>query len=100
MARVIHRKNTPEGPRAARSAAAPDPLAESSAVTVEKTNHEGLTWPEWAYAAGVLEPRMLGHHATHEAAGYAHLYVNERRAWRNGEDPTEWRADEDKNRPK
>lgn len=77
------------------------------AVT-SQTNHEGLTWPEWAYAAGIQEPKYR--HAvksggapvwvSHELPGYAYLFVNERRAWRNGEDPTEWRADEGKSRAK
>lgn len=75
------------------------------------TNREGLTWPEWAYAAAVLEPptRGLGvpaprwnpdtqepeefpiHRTHHGMRGYAWRFRKERAAWRNGEDPTEWR---------
>lgn len=76
------------------------------------TNCEGLTWPEWAYAAAIPEPhcRWIGlgasifNHETkewergpdyrvgHDRCGYAHLFVKERRAWRNGEDPSEYRG--------
>lgn len=78
----------------------------------QKTNSEGLTWPEWAYAAGVQEPAMLGvgreddrfdhdrqlwiprgqARSSHSAPGYARQFRAERRAWNSGEDPTEWRA--------
>jgi len=75
------------------------------------TNPEGLTWAEWAYAAGIPEPgvRVFGlpaphrdpttqtfyqppiHRAGHERRGYAYLFRKERKAWRQGEDPSEWR---------
>ena len=61
----------------------------------EKVNAEGLTWSEWAYAAGVREPVMHGvwdAYTSHWVPGYAYLFRKERRAWRKGEDPTEWRA--------
>lgn len=66
-----------------------------------ETNVEGLTWSEWAYAAGVEEPplRHVGSGtASHDARGYAWLYPTERRAWRAGEDPTDWRAERQKER--
>lgn len=74
-----------------------------------KTNPEGLTWAEWAYAAGIPEPLLWIpaprwdpitetayyppiHCAEHERPGYAHLFRKERKAWNRGEDPSEWRA--------
>lgn len=77
-----------------------------------KTNPEGLTWAEWAYAAGIPEPAVRGlglpaprwdpltktayyppiHRAGHDRPGYAYLFRKERKAWRQGEDPTEWRS--------
>lgn len=55
-----------------------------------ETNAEGLTWPEWAYAAGV--PPEFGLAPTLDA-----LYAW-RSAWRTGEDPSEWRAGRQKER--
>lgn len=74
-------------------------------------NSEGMTWPEWAYAAGIREPAFAGiglpvprwdpvtqtfverepWRRDHYARGYARLFRRERRAWRRGEDPSEWR---------
>jgi len=79
---------------------------------LSELNPEGLTWEEWAYAAGVEEPltRLVGlpsdrydpqtntwvpvapARTRHGFRGYAHLFRKERKAWREGEDPTEWRA--------
>lgn len=50
-------------------------------------NKEGLTWEEWATAAFLPWPGgdwLYGHPA--------HLFRKERRAWRAGEDPCDWRA--------
>jgi len=68
----------------------------------EQMNKEGLTWSEWAYAAAIEEPPTRGiglgantniiHRTHHGMRGYARHFRNERKAWRNGEDPTEWRA--------
>jgi len=66
---------------------------------MDKTNREGLTWPEWAYAAAIPEPTnatpnmcFFVHGREHGTPGYARAFRRERRAWRLGEDPTEWRA--------
>lgn len=65
---------------------------------MERVNPEGLTWPEWAYAAGIAEPTRMKcasyfvHGHSHDHPGYAQYFRKERRAWRHGEDPTEWRA--------
>lgn len=64
-------------------------------------NVEGMTWPEWAYAAGVREPHIRGiglsvdglfHGASHHWRGYRDRFPKERKAWKAGEDPSEWRA--------
>lgn len=77
-----------------------------------RTNPEGLTWAEWAYAAGIPEPPAHGIgypvprwdpltqtvyypplcREEHGVPGYAHLFRKERKAWNRGEDPSEWRA--------
>lgn len=64
---------------------------------MEKTNREGLTWAEWAYAAGVPEPvYQLGVGFDNDVVrfspntkGYSAHFRKERKAWRAGEDPTE-----------
>lgn len=50
-------------------------------------NAEGLTWTEWAAAAGLpfSDLRYELYHPVLPA------WRAERRAWRNGEDPTDWR---------
>lgn len=74
-----------------------------------KVNPEGLTWAEWAYAAGIPEPFLWIpaprwdpitqtadeppiERAEHGRRGYAHRFRKERKAWRQGEDPSEWRS--------
>jgi len=44
------------------------------------TNCEGLTWKEWLDASGCAELTRNSHQVTL------------RKAWREGEDPTEWRC--------
>jgi len=59
-------------------------------TSASRTNVEGLTWEEWAYAAGV-EPTTPGYVF---AYGYSYPYDPQRelrRAWKAGEDPTDWR---------
>lgn len=51
----------------------------------DQTNKEGLTWDEWARAA-FLKP--VGSYGTFDPSSFR----PERKAWRDGEDPTEWRA--------
>lgn len=65
-----------------------------------KTNCEGLTWDEWAYAAAIPEPTWdmrctarFSNGYDHWQAGYSQHFRKEREAWRGGEDPTDWRAD-------
>lgn len=78
---------------------------------MEQQNQEHMTWPEWAYAAGVPEPAARGiglpagtwdpvtqtfedgkiYHSSHAARGYAAQFRKERAAWRSGVAPTEWR---------
>lgn len=63
-------------------------------------NKEGLTWEEWAYAAAIPEPiyqQGVGFEGgvvrfSHALRGYRNRFRKERKAWRNGEDPTEWKA--------
>lgn len=58
---------------------------------MNKTNREGMTWSEWAYAATI--PEWIGPFSSdHAATGHSEFLRKERKAWRNGEDPTEWRA--------
>jgi hypothetical protein len=63
-----------------------------------KINKEGMTWEEWAYAAAIPEPTHTMpntswiHWRGHDSPGYSRHFRKERRAWRLGEDPTEWRA--------
>lgn len=58
---------------------------------MSKVNNECLTFEEWACAAGVAKfggdrfiPLSLNHRYNYPA--------NIRKAWANGEDPTEWKA--------
>lgn len=54
-------------------------------------NGEGMTWEEWACAATIPYRGIYTGH-THIAIHFpAALFRKERRAWRAGEDPTEWR---------
>lgn len=56
----------------------------------EEINREGLTWEEWAYAAGV-EPTSPGRVTVGSVAYPFDPQHKERRAWLQGEDPTDWR---------
>jgi hypothetical protein len=65
-----------------------------------QVNSEGLTWPEWAYAAAVPEPvygwvPLEGQdpRCDHGVRGKARFFRKERAAWRRGEDPSEWRKE-------
>lgn len=54
-------------------------------------NAEGMTWEEWAYAAGVQPEPILS------VPLYGHNYPldplrEKRAAWRIGEDPSEYRT--------
>ncbi len=58
---------------------------------MSKTNKEGLTFEEWACAAGVAKfnsDKFVSLSSNHRY-NY-HTYI--RKAWVNGEDPTEWKA--------
>lgn len=60
-------------------------LVRRAHVIVTGRNHEGLTWLEWAAAAGIELPWRLWR--MEPAAEFA-----ARTAWATGEDPTEHRA--------
>ncbi len=53
-------------------------------------NCEGMTWAEWAYAASVVG----NDYPDHDTLDLERVSKNRslRKAWRAGEDPTEWRA--------
>ena len=60
----------------------------------ERTNREGLTWDEWAAAAALPTERIYRKNLFFDRDGYPpRKYPKQRRAWREGEDPTEWRAE-------
>jgi hypothetical protein len=50
-----------------------------------------MTWNEWAAAAALPMLRVDGHEGRGEWWP-PHAYRKQRKAWRTGEDPTEWRA--------
>lgn len=52
------------------------------------TNGEGLTFREWLAAAGWTLLEMFGTMNSHAFE----------EAWRNGEDPSEWRAAKERNK--
>lgn len=47
-------------------------------------NRNGLTWYDWKEAAGVMGGDW--------ASQLSKVFPKESKAWRNGEDPTEWKA--------
>ena len=56
----------------------------------EPLNAEGLTWEEWAYAAGA-PPKTQGSVTIGGVVYPVDYDARRRRAWADGEDPTEWR---------
>jgi hypothetical protein len=55
-------------------------------------NSEGLTFSEWIQAAGYYKPDPMGAGPNRDCAPYARSHPRAlRQAWRNGEDPTEYR---------
>jgi hypothetical protein len=54
----------------------------------QEVNAEGLTREEWMDAAGVREPQI----GVSRGLKVWRRYRRAVRAWRDGEDPTEWRV--------
>lgn len=57
-------------------------------------NGEGMTWPEWFHAAvGAFDPSPAVYTSLVGGDGKAYAdTLSLRKAWRNGECPTDWRA--------
>jgi len=58
-------------------------------MMLNQTNKEGLTWLEWARAATVYDDNVMSRFGDPNT-----IYIEFDKAmtaWRNGEDPTEWR---------
>jgi hypothetical protein len=55
-------------------------------------NREGMTWNEWAAAAALPMHRVYDREFSIGEGWPPRFYRKQRKAWRAGEDPTEWRA--------